>query len=90
MLSRLTVATLCSLALLVGCNKTVEHSTTNSHIAKDAAEFTTYSAEQFFATKSYSGNDINHNASALLVAPSASKSPTIIILACATTASTQP
>jgi len=68
MLSRLTVATLCSLALLAGCNKTVEHSTTNNHIAKDAAAFTTYSAEQFFATKSYSGNDINHNASALLVA----------------------
>ncbi|HSG52046.1 MAG TPA: S9 family peptidase [Rheinheimera sp.] len=68
MLSRLTVATLCSLALLAGCNKTVEHSTTNNHITKDAAAFTTYSAEQFFATKSYSGNDINHNASALLVA----------------------
>ena len=68
MLSRLTVATLCSLALLAGCNKTVEHSTTNSHMTKDIAAFTTYSAEQFFATKSYSGNDINHNASALLVA----------------------
>ncbi|KKO45119.1 peptidase S9 [Arsukibacterium ikkense] len=66
MLSRLTfaLAVLLGSTILSGCN-------TNSTIAAEQSSSLNvpqYSAEQFFATKTYFGNDINHNATAMLVA----------------------
>ncbi|CAM3690474.1 S9 family peptidase [Rheinheimera salexigens] len=67
MLSRLTFtwAVLLSSTLLTGCiyNTTAPITPQSSTITMPQ-----YSAEQFFATKSYFGNDINHDASAMLVA----------------------
>ncbi len=73
MLSRLTypLAALLATTLLTGCNNTTD---TASSPAQSSVSQTSpvnvpqYSAEQFFATKSYFGNDINHNATAMLVA----------------------
>jgi dipeptidyl aminopeptidase/acylaminoacyl peptidase len=67
MLSRLTFtwAVLLSSTLLTGCiNNTTAPITPQS----STMTMPQYSAEQFFATKSYFGNDINHDASAMLVA----------------------
>ena len=70
MLSRLTLALLLSSVILTGCDKAPPPTATTGNTAEPSvsAAIPQYSAEQFFATKTYMGNDINHNASALLVA----------------------
>ncbi len=66
-----------SLSLLVACNKAPESPVAavtapaaSTEAAKAAPEATlaSYTAEQFYATKSYMGNKINHNGQSLLVA----------------------
>ena len=70
MLSRLTLALLLSSVILTGCDKAPPTTVAAGNTAEPSvsAAISQYSAEQFFATKTYLGNDINHNASALLVA----------------------
>ncbi|KKO48297.1 peptidase S9 [Arsukibacterium sp. MJ3] len=67
-----TVALLLSAAfLLSACNKATDPAVSanlSSNASRASSSIAQYSAEQFFATKSYMGNDINHDASALLVA----------------------
>jgi dipeptidyl aminopeptidase/acylaminoacyl peptidase len=67
-----TLALLLSAAfVLSACNKAADppvSANQNSTAISTSSNIVQYSAEQFFATKSYMGNDINHNASALLVA----------------------
>lgn len=68
-LSALTV--LLTSMLLVACNNTATPAASpeqNSASASTPVNVPQYSAEQFFATKTYFGNDINHDASAMLVA----------------------
>lgn len=73
MLARLTypLALLLSGLLLTGCNNNVDPAAPadlNSSSQSKPVNVPQYSAEQFFATKTYFGNDINHDASAMLVA----------------------
>ncbi|WP_240224820.1 alpha/beta hydrolase family protein [Rheinheimera hassiensis] len=70
MLSRLTLALLLSSVILTGCDKAPPPAAPTGNTAEPSVStaIPQYSAEQFFATKTYLGNDINHNASALLVA----------------------
>ncbi|MBV2129368.1 S9 family peptidase [Arsukibacterium indicum] len=78
MLSRVNFALVAMLtsAMLSGCNSTTETANVESASSSSqggASQAATvnvpqYSAEQFFATKTYFGNDINHDASAMLVA----------------------
>ena len=73
MLSRLTltIAALLSSMLLTACDNTAKPAAApdkNSTTLSSPVEIPQYSAEQFFATKTYFGNDINHDASAMLVA----------------------
>lgn len=64
-----------SLSMLVACNKAPEtpQASTPAAVADSsntavAAALPSYTAEQFYATKSYMGNKINHNGQSLLVA----------------------
>lgn len=66
-----------SLSLLVACNKApetppepkaAETATAVASTAPAAATQASYTPEQFYATKSYMGNKINHNSQSLLVA----------------------
>lgn len=62
-----------SLSLLVACNKAPEAPAAAAPAAvtedsKTATAVPSYTAEQFYATKSYMGNRINHNGQSLLVA----------------------
>ncbi|MDX3775331.1 S9 family peptidase [Chromatiaceae bacterium AAb-1] len=58
---KIAIAALLAASLISGCNKTPPAPAGSDSIPQ-------YSVEQFFATKSYLGNDINHNGTALLVA----------------------
>ncbi|SNY49389.1 prolyl oligopeptidase [Arsukibacterium tuosuense] len=73
MLTRLTsaLALVLTSVLLVACNNTAAPAASpeqRSASASNPVNVPQYSAEQFFATKTYFGNDINHDASAMLVA----------------------
>ncbi|HAW94553.1 MULTISPECIES: S9 family peptidase [unclassified Arsukibacterium] len=73
MLSRLcfTLFALFISALLAGCNNTTDTTSPAGHnnvSQNTSTNVPQYSAEQFFATKTYFGNDINHDNSAILVA----------------------
>ena len=68
----LYLALLTSTLLLSACDKTPKTEATAAVAAKPteatSVSVPSYSPTQFYATKSYMGNDINHKADALLVA----------------------